>query len=131
MALPKLIEDRREDPAFKLAVLYTIGFFAFLMRLTFVAIPVENKEMVNQIIPILGVIQAGIVQYFYQKSQQLQQEKKDDTIKQLANTANTTANTAATLTGTPIAPLGTPGNIPPIVETINVTAETANVTEKK
>lgn len=75
---------RAGDFPFLLAIIYTLGFFGFLFMLMSWNVPTENADMIKQLIPVLSMIQGGIIQYFYQKAEA---EKKDETIKTLANTA--------------------------------------------
>lgn len=99
----------RNDPAFLLAVLYTVGFYGFVFVLLLKSLTPENEKLISQLLPVLSMIQGGIVQYFYNKSTQIQHEKKDETINKLASTAATTANTAAVaLTAPPIVPSQVP-----------------------
>lgn len=83
----------RNDPAFLLAILYTIGFFGFLFSLIQVQLPPANEQMIGQLVPVLSMIQGGIIQYFYQKSQQQSAEKKDETITSLSKTVAATVPT--------------------------------------
>lgn len=125
----------RNDPAFVLAVLYTIGFFGVVFSLFLVTIPPDNKDTINQIMPILSAIQLGIVQYFYQKQAQTNRENADDTIKKLADTASTTAKTAAVAAGIPLKDIPAPadrelGQVEK-ADTINMSAETVNLNTEK
>lgn len=107
-----MLEERRtpplsRDPAFILAVIYTIGFFVVVGFIFFVVVPQANEDIIKQIMPILSAIQLGIVQYFYNKSNQQSRERTDQTVEKvasavvtLADTAKTTATTAATVADT-------------------------------
>lgn len=121
----------RNDPAFLLAIVYTIGFFGFSLLLQLKAVPSENKDMVSQLIPVLSMIQGGIVQYFYQRAKDAVAEKKDDAIKTLAQTAATTATTAAIAAGVPSSALPKPDSpsVAPLVPpTPNGTITTEHMT---
>lgn len=84
----------RNDPAFLLGILYTIIFAAFSLSPLFTSIPAENEKFISQLLPVMSMIQGGIVQYFYTRSQQAQRASSDNTIEKLASAAATTANTA-------------------------------------
>lgn len=73
-----------------------------------------NKDMISQLIPVLSMIQGGIVQYFYQKSASLSSEHKDETIKTLATTAAVTASMAP--------------QVPAATDTVDIKANTASIT---
>lgn len=105
----------RNDPAFLLAILYTWGFFGFIFCTILVPIPESNQDLVKQLLPVLSMIQGGIVQYFYTKSQQLAAEKKDETISKFADVAKIAA------ASTPPIPADTK------VDKMNVEAETVVV----
>lgn len=126
----------RNDPAFLLAILYTIGFFGFIFSALNREVPAPNKDLISQLLPVLSMIQGGIVQYFYTKAATAIAEKKDETIQQLAKTASTTATTAAVVAGVPVSalpnnpipvPTPNPTELSPTVDTVNLKAETVNV----
>lgn len=93
------MEDRRysihNDPAFLLGILYTTVFAAFCIGLMVLSLPAGNKELISQLVPVMSMIQGGIIQYFYTKAQQQQRQSTDQTISKLADAAATTATTAA------------------------------------
>lgn len=65
------MDERRSDQAdgaYFLAILYTLGYFAFLGGLMFVPIPDQNKELMLTLAGILSAAQLGIVKYFYDGS---------------------------------------------------------------
>lgn len=78
----------RNDPAFLLAVLYTIGFMIFVLSPLWYVIPIENEKIVSQLLPVMSMIQGGIVQYFYNKQQQQSNVSRDNTIERLASAAS-------------------------------------------
>ena len=124
MPIPR-VEQRqsvRNDPAFLLAILYTIGFFAFLFSLIHFTLPKANEQMIGQLVPVLSMIQGGIIQYFYQKRAEAIAEKKDETIQELTK-ATTTALTKS------IPPVPTPATPSGDVETVNMVADTVNVSK--
>jgi hypothetical protein len=61
-------EPHTEDGAYVLAILFTIGYFAFLGVLMFYAIPDQNKELMLTLAGILSAAMLGIVKYFYDGS---------------------------------------------------------------
>lgn len=98
----------RNDPAFILAILYTLGFLGIMFRLLMFEVPVANQKIIDQTLPILSAIQLGIVQYFYTKTVQAGAERRDDAIQKLISTAETTAKTAEATAMTAAVTAGVP-----------------------
>lgn len=102
------------DPAFVLAVIYTVGFFTVLFILLEQNIPEKNAEIVEKILPILSAIQLGIVQYFYNKSSQQQQERSNAVVVKALDNAAKTSEATTTLAASAVKPVdsGTQGTSP-------------------
>lgn len=66
----------RNDPAFMLAVIYTMAFIAIAFMLILVKIDDDNVAVAQQVLSIMSMIQAGIVGYFYGASKTAQDSNK-------------------------------------------------------
>ena len=53
------------DTARILAILYTAGFFIMVMTLLWKEVPPANKDVINQLVAILSIIQTGIVAFYF------------------------------------------------------------------
>lgn len=81
-----------------LAIMYTLGFFGVVFSVTWYKIPLENKELVAQVMGILSVIQTGIIGYFFGSSRSAEvslkagvasRQKADSTIQDIAKATPT------------------------------------------
>ncbi len=119
-----MIERRkslRNDSAYMLAVLYTTGFLGMCFLVILKDIPAESRSIVQQLISIMSMIQAGIAGYFYGASKAA--TESNQTVARIAEqSAPTAASAVAAATG------ATAQTIPTVVDTVNVAATTANVT---
>ena len=67
-ALALMFEKRRSlrnDPAFMLAVLYTCGFLGMCFLVILKEVSKESAPIVQQLLSIMSMIQAGIAGFFY------------------------------------------------------------------
>lgn len=74
-----MIERRRSlrnDPAYMLAVLYTIGFLGVVFVVILKEIPKDSMPVVQQLISIMSMIQAAIGGFYYGASKVLQDQRK-------------------------------------------------------
>jgi len=63
-----MVEKRislRNDPAYMLAVIWTLGFLAFAFIVVLKDTPASSAPIVQQIISIMSIIQTAIGAYFY------------------------------------------------------------------
>lgn len=124
------------DGAYALAILFTIGYFAFLGTLMFVPIPDQNKELMLTLAGILSGAMIGIVKYFYDGSKSADKVqaaniarsvKSESVVQEIAKTApvataaavaaQVAATSAAAIPGTavPLVPVP-PGTEPPAAQ---------------
>ncbi len=78
------------------AIICIVLSFGIVIMLFFVAIPPENKQLLDTIIPLItgsGLI--GIIQFFFGSSQT--SATKNETIKQLVNNQTLPQTTTATI----------------------------------
>ena len=99
MELPQFGERRqscRNNEAFLLAVLYTIGFLTMVYALFTWKIPDENKEICISIVSVMATIQTYLCGYFYGASKTgsetaerlaTNKQRADETISEIAKTA--------------------------------------------
>src|SRR5260221_355677 len=87
------------DTARILAILYTIGFFGLVLSLMWREVPAANKEAILLLLGMLGVVQAGIVKYFFDGSKTAElgqravlvgKEKADTAIQEIAKAVTPT-----------------------------------------
>ncbi len=102
----------RNDAAYMLAVLYTIGFLGMCFVVVLRDVAPESRSVVQQLISIMSMIQAAIAGYFYGAS-------KSSTEQGQAMTR--IAESVPVLASAPTA----------TADTVNVAGDTVNVTEKK
>lgn len=69
----------RNDPAFVLAIVYTIAFVGMAFVMMLVPIKDENVSIAQQILSIMSIIQAGIVGYYYGSSKTMTDSQKSAT----------------------------------------------------
>lgn len=120
--------DRRDtdipvgDTARILAILYTIGFFAIVITLMLRGIPAENKDAINLLLGMLGLIQAGIVKFYFDGTKAAETSIKAGIAGRL-KADDALQNIALKVPELPPAP------VKPIVktETMQVAAEQVNV----
>ncbi len=97
--MSEVLKDRREgdtplgDTARILAIMYTIGFFIIVLTLMLRGIPAENKDAINLLLGMLGLIQAGIVKFYFDGTKAAETSikagiagrlKADDAIQEIA-----------------------------------------------
>jgi hypothetical protein len=129
-----MIEEKRStdtpllDPARIIATIYTLGYFYIVYLAMTTTLPDGNEAMLNQLLGALTIIQTAIVQYYFGGSKSAEKAqtqiadskaKSDVVIGEIAKAAPVPA----------IIPQGAPG-APISTDTMTVTANTANVTEK-
>ena len=132
-----MAEERRAvdqvEGAYVLAILYTVGFLGLIFCLLYIEIPTNNRELLLTLIGIMSAAELGIIKFFYDGSQGAQKAqianisravRTDAVIQEIAKAAPVTAAAAVA------AATGNPSPIPASVDTVNVKADTANVTEQ-
>lgn len=88
----------RNDPAFVLAVIYTIGFLGMVFIVIVRGVAPESANVTQQLIAIMSLIQGAIGGYYYGASKN-QQDMQKGTNVQVSDPA--TAVTVTTDTSTP------------------------------
>jgi hypothetical protein len=95
-----VIEQRvsvRNDPAYMLAVLYTIGFLGMSFLVATQNVPSESKDIVQYLMGIMSAVQLSIINYYYgsskagsdgQKTSDDRKIKIDDIITDIARKAS-------------------------------------------
>ena len=120
------------DTARVIAIIYTIGYFAFIFMLFWKAIPENNTRVIDQLVAILSINQTGIVGFYFggskaavdsQKLIAASKERAETTVQDIAKaSAPTAAAAVAASVANPQA-----GTIS--TDTMNVTTGTMNVTD--
>ncbi len=126
-----MMDDRRLiDPAegaYALAIMFTVGYFAFLWMLMVYPIPDQNKELMLTLAGILSAAMLGIVKYFYDGSKSADKVQSANIARSVKSEAVVQDIAKATATGTlPPAPTA-----PIVADQVNVETQSTVVTEKE
>jgi len=109
------IDDTKNEGAYALAILYTVGYLGVVGALMFFEIPAGNKDILLSLFGIMSAAQLGIIKFFFdgsrgaQQAQQanIQRSIRSDTIVQdMAKNAPATA-AAAVAAATGVEPVKT------------------------
>lgn len=71
----------RNDPAFVLAVIYTLAFVGIAFVMILVKIDDDNVAVAQQVLSIMSMIQAGIVGFFYGASKAAMDQHKGTNVQ--------------------------------------------------
>lgn len=136
------MDDRRltdpADGAYALAIMFTVGYFAFLWMLMVYPIPDQNKELMLTLAGILSAAMLGIVKYFYDGSKSsdkvqtaniARSVKSESVVQSIAQSAAPVAAAAvAAAAGAPTPPAPT---APIVADAVKIDAQNVTVDQPK
>lgn len=59
------VETPLGDTARILAILYTVGYFIVIFTVIWAKVPIENKDIILQLVGILSIIESTVVAFFF------------------------------------------------------------------
>jgi hypothetical protein len=109
MLMDLIRAEKMDNAAYALAVLYTLGYLAFLLLLMFFNIPDNNRELLLTLLGIMSAAEMGIIKYYYDGSKGAEKitaaniarsEKSDAVVQEIAKAAPTIVSTVPPTNGT-------------------------------